>query len=155
VRPKAPGTRVALTIRRAGVTQTVSAATSPGAGGSILDVTGVTKHLEVAGPFRISFAARNIGGPSAGLAYALAIADALSSGPAPAGTVAATGTIDQTGAVGDVGGVDLKAVGARRQGATLFIVPSAEAGTAAGLIPTVKGVTSLDQALSFLRSLRQ
>src|SRR5207245_8585699 len=101
VRPKAPGTRVALTIRRAGVTQTVSAATSPGGGGSILDVTGLTKKLDVAGPFRISFAARNIGGPSAGLAYALAIADALSSGPAPAGTVAATGTIDQTGAVGD------------------------------------------------------
>jgi PDZ domain-containing secreted protein len=54
------------------------------------------------------------------------------------------------GTVGDVGGVDLKGFGARRQGASLFIVPADELAAARRTVPDVKGVTSLSQALALL-----
>ena len=53
--------------------------------------------------------------------------------------------------MGDVGGVDLKAIGARTQGARIFLVPADEVGPARGLVDQVKGVASLSDALSVLR----
>jgi len=152
VRPKPAGTRFALTVQREGRTLSVTTGSTKTSEGTAIGIVGVTKGIDVASPFKITFVARDIGGPSAGLAYALAITDALSTGsPSPSGTVAATGTIDRVGTVGDVSGVDLKAVGARSRGARLFIVPADEMGAARGLVPDVKGVASLSDALSVLR----
>ncbi len=152
VRPKPAGTRFALTVQREGRTLSVTTGSTKTSEGTAIGIVGVTKGIDVASPFKITFVARDIGGPSAGLAYALAITDALSTGsPSPSGTVAATGTIDRVGTVGDVSGVDLKAVGARSRGARLFIVPADEVGAARGLVPDVKGVASLSDALSVLR----
>jgi len=151
VRSKLAGTRFGLSVVRNGKTIAVSAASGKSNGGPVLGVVPVTSKIDVAAPFKITFVPRDIGGPSAGLAYALAIADALSpTGPRALGVVAATGTIDLTGTVGNVGGVDLKGFGARRQGASLFIVPADELATAKGIVPDVKGVTSLSQALALL-----
>lgn len=149
---KPAGTRFRLTVKRGPATVTVTAASSRSGDTSALGITGLTKGLDLAGPFRVTFVARNIGGPSAGLAYALAITDALSVGGdgSPSATVAATGTIDRSGTVGDVGGVELKAIGAKARGATLFIVPADEAGAARGLVGSVKGVASLSDALALL-----
>ncbi|HWD71188.1 MAG TPA: site-2 protease family protein [Actinomycetota bacterium] len=151
VRSRPAGTRFGLSVVRNGKTVAVSAASGEGKGGPVLGIVPVTSKIDVAAPFRITFVPRDIGGPSAGLAYALAIADALSpAGPRALAVVAATGTIDLTGTVGDVGGVDLKGFGARRQGASLFIVPADELAAARGTVPDVKGVTSLSQALALL-----
>jgi Lon-like protease len=105
-------------------------------------------------PFTVKINADNIGGPSAGLAFTLAILDSLSGGQLTGGrVVAATGTIDPDGSVGDVGGVAQKTVAVERAGATLFLVPEQELAVArskATSTLTVLGVSSLQQALDDL-----
>jgi PDZ domain-containing secreted protein/Zn-dependent protease len=151
VRSKPAGTRFGLAVERDGKGLTVTTTSGKSKDGPVLGIVPVTSKIDVAGPFKITFVHRDIGGPSAGLAYALAIADALSTaGPSRSDVVAATGTIDRTGTVGDVGGVDLKGVGARRQGANLFIVPADELAAARGTVSNVKGVASLSDALALL-----
>ena len=105
-------------------------------------------------PFTVKINADNIGGPSAGLAFTLAIIDSLSGGELTGGRiVAATGTIDPDGSVGDVGGVAQKTVAVERAGATLFLVPDQELAVARSKATsslTVLGVSSLQQALDDL-----
>jgi PDZ domain-containing protein len=67
----------------------------------------------------------DIGGPSAGLMFALGIVDKLTPGPITGGSfVAGTGTIEADGDVGAIGGIQQKIVGARNAGATTFLVPA-------------------------------
>ena len=69
----------------------------------------------------------DVGGPSAGLAYTLAIIDQLTPGSLTGGnTVAVTGTMELDGHVGEVGGVHQKTLAAIDAGATLMIVPTGE-----------------------------
>jgi PDZ domain-containing secreted protein/Zn-dependent protease len=151
VRSKPAGTRFGLTVERNGKHLAVTTRSGEGSEGPVLGIVPVTAKMDVAAPFKITFVHRDIGGPSAGLAYALAIADALSpASPTRSRVVAATGTIDRTGTVGNVGGVELKGVGASRQGANLFIVPADEAAAARGTVSDVKGVASLSDALTLL-----
>jgi PDZ domain-containing protein len=66
----------------------------------------------------------DIGGPSAGLMFSLAIYDTLTPGSLTGGaTIAGTGTMDAAGNVGPIGGIQQKIVGARDAGAQLFLVP--------------------------------
>jgi PDZ domain-containing protein len=76
-------------------------------------------------PFEISVNIdKNIGGPSAGLMFALSIYDTLTPGSLThGGKVAGTGTIDAQGHVGVIGGIEQKIAGARQAGAQLFLVP--------------------------------
>ncbi|MDQ7992746.1 MAG: S16 family serine protease [Propionicimonas sp.] len=67
-----------------------------------------------------------IGGPSAGLPFAIAIYDMLTPEQLLAGrVVAATGEIDANGRVRRIGGVQEKIAAAARDGATVFLLPSA------------------------------
>jgi PDZ domain-containing protein len=79
-------------------------------------------------PFTVNVDTTGIGGPSAGLAMALAITDALTPGNLTGGErVAVTGTIDPEGNVGEIGGIEQKAVAARAAGVNLFLVPQCSA----------------------------
>jgi PDZ domain-containing protein len=113
-----------------------------------------TRNLHVVLPFSITFKARpGVGGPSAGLAYALAVTDMLDQPDDARGrAIAATGTIAPDGSVGPVGGVHEKAIAVRRAGATVFIVPAEEISSVkeGGLL--VRGATNLDQAVRVLRT---
>lgn len=112
-------------------------------------------------PVEVSISSRDIGGPSAGLMYALSIYDRLVPEDITGGrTIAGTGTIanpgDRTGVVGAVGSVELKVRGAERIGAEVFIVPKAEvnqAREAAGPGMEVIGVSTLKEAIAELRKL--
>ncbi len=76
----------------------------------------------------------NIGGPSAGLMFALGIYDTLTEGSLTGGgVVAGTGTLDLDGAVGPIGGVQQKIAGAERDGAELFLVPPDDCDEALGV----------------------
>ncbi|MEU0129281.1 MULTISPECIES: S16 family serine protease [unclassified Streptomyces] len=105
----------------------------------------------------------DVGGPSAGLFFSLGIIDKLagngSGGDLTGGrTVAGTGTIEADGKVGAVGGVSLKTQAARRDGATVFLVPKAECGQAKADRPEglrLVPVTTLENAVSSLRALDQ
>jgi PDZ domain-containing protein len=106
-------------------------------------------------PFPVSVNAGQIGGPSAGLAFTLAILDSLSNGQLTGGhRVAATGTIDTQGDVGDVGGVQEKTVAVEKAGAQVFFVPKDEyqdAKSEAGKDLEVVPVTTLNQVLDILQ----
>ncbi|WP_343599640.1 PDZ domain-containing protein [Mycobacterium sp.] len=76
-------------------------------------------------PFVIDFNLANVGGPSAGLMFSLAVVDKLTTGDlAGSRFVAGTGTIDPEGAVGQIGGIEHKMEAARAAGATVFLVPT-------------------------------
>ncbi|MGW1430955.1 S16 family serine protease [Streptomyces sp. NPDC002431] len=103
----------------------------------------------------------DVGGPSAGLFFALGIVDKLDGdghgGDLTGGrTIAGTGTIQPDGAVGAVGGVSLKTQAARRDGATVFLVPKAECREAKAELPgglRLVPVTTLKDAVGSLRAL--
>ncbi|GHE35654.1 S16 family serine protease [Streptomyces thermocarboxydus] len=105
----------------------------------------------------------DVGGPSAGLLFSLGIVDKLdgdgSGGDLTGGrVVAGTGTIDAGGRVGAVGGVPLKTQAAKRDGATVFLVPRDECGEAKAELP--KGlrlvpVTTLKGAVDALVALEK
>ncbi len=105
-------------------------------------------------PLAVDIESLGIGGPSAGLMYALGIVELLDSTDMTKGrTVAGTGAIDLNGVVLQVGGVRQKVAAARGAGAELFIVPLAELADAcarAGDMPVV-GVQNLKDAVGALR----
>jgi PDZ domain-containing protein len=75
--------------------------------------------------FSIDFNLANIGGPSAGLMFSLAVVDKLTTGDLNDGKfVAGTGTITGDGKVGPIGGITHKMVAAQEAGATIFLVPA-------------------------------
>lgn len=75
----------------------------------------------------------NIGGPSAGLMFALAVYDTLTPGALTGNTrIAGTGTIDIDGQVGPIGGIQQKIAGARDAGSQLFLVPAGNCGDVEG-----------------------
>ncbi|MBE4740173.1 S16 family serine protease [Streptomyces caniscabiei] len=116
---------------------------------------------EDSGDVRVTLRLADVGGPSAGLLFSLGIVDKLdgdgSGGDLTGGRViAGTGTIDTSGKVGPVGGVALKTQAARRDGATVFLVPEAECSDAKTELP--KGlrlipVTTLKGAVGSLVAL--
>lgn len=104
--------------------------------------------------FRIS---PDIGGPSAGLIFALAVYDQVTAEDLIAGrSVAGTGTITGDGRVGPIGGIQEKIAGAEAAGARIFLVPAANCADAAPLSSAVRliQVASLAEAVSALENLK-
>ncbi|WAX79773.1 S16 family serine protease [Streptomyces sp. KMM 9044] len=103
----------------------------------------------------------DVGGPSAGLLFSLGIVDKLNGddGDLTGGrTIAGTGTIDAEGRVGAVGGVPLKTQAARRDGATVFLVPEAECADAQAELPDglrLIPVTTLEATVDALVNLEK
>ncbi|MGI9603278.1 MAG: YlbL family protein [Acidimicrobiales bacterium] len=96
-----------------------------GEGGGFLGVTTGTRFEENDLPIDVSISTGEVGGPSAGLAFTLAILDTLTAGDLAGGAdVAVTGTIRFDGSVGPVGGVRQKVIAARRSGASTFLLPA-------------------------------
>ena len=106
-------------------------------------------------PFNVKIRLKNIGGPSAGLIFTLAIIDKLTKEDLVKGrNVAGTGTITPSGKVGPIGGIEEKLIGASREGATIFLAPSLNCPdirhTPKGL--RVVPVDNLSEALAALRA---
>ena len=108
-------------------------------------------------PFTIDFNLANIGGPSAGLIFSLAVIDKLTTGDVNGGKfVAGSGSISPDGRVGPIGGIIHKISTARDAGATVFLVPADncdEARTAAGDTMDLLKVETLTQAVDSLKAL--
>jgi Lon-like protease len=104
-------------------------------------------------PFEIDIQSGTIGGPSAGLMWALGVIDTLTSDDLTGGdAIAGTGTVDLDGRVGPIGGVRMKVIGAEEAGAEVFLVPNenlAEARGAAEPIELVP-VGTVEEARTFL-----
>lgn len=107
-------------------------------------------------PLDVMVDSQNIGGPSAGLAFALTIADALTEEDLTRGhRIAVTGTIDISGRIGLVGGVEFKVRAAEHEGADIFLVPTEEIAQASSVASEVEviGVSTLAEAITALRNL--
>jgi PDZ domain-containing protein len=106
---------------------------------------------------RISYdLGQRIGGPSAGLVFALAIYDKLTPGELLAGQlVAGTGTIDPDGTVGGIGGIQEKIAGAEQAGASTFLVPAPNCGDLAGVRTSMRlvRVATLTDAIESVRAI--
>jgi PDZ domain-containing protein len=109
-------------------------------------------------PFEVDIRLADVGGPSAGLMFALGLVDRLTERDLTGGAfVAGTGTIDDQGTVGPIGGVSMKTIAARDAGAEYFLTPRDNCATAAEDVPdglTLVRVGSLDDALAALRDIR-
>jgi len=109
-------------------------------------------------PFQVSFDLDKIGGPSAGLMFALAVIDKVKPEDLTGGLfIAGTGEIDDDGNVGAIGGIAQKMVAAERAGATVFLVPADNCLEAVGAAPDglkLARVATLDDALTALDTLR-
>lgn len=86
---------------------------------------GITVGTTYRATFPLTITVGGVGGPSAGTMLALGIIDKLTPGDMNGGKyVAGTGTIDPDGNVGPIGGIAQKMVGARGNGAVLFLAPA-------------------------------
>ena len=155
----APGEPVAVSVERDG--ETVAAEVVPELhedGTAVLPGVNVEPVQEDPYGLEITTEGLNIGGPSAGLIFALAMIDRVTSEDLTGGIViAGTGEIDEDGNVGAIGGVAQKVVGAKQDGATVFLTPAANCATAKANAPeglTLVKVNTLDDALGALAALR-
>jgi PDZ domain-containing protein len=153
VRQLDPGDTVALRVLRDRESVDLTVGTTVGDDGRA--VMGVLIVPRFDFPVDVTIDTGRIGGPSAGLAMALSVIDALTPGDlAGEKRVAVTGTIEPDGTVGAIGGLGQKSLTARSVGADLFLVPADELDDArdrAGDLEVV-GVRTLDDALRALEA---
>lgn len=132
------GRPIAFRIEADGTTHEVSVARGrcPGVKEPLLGVS-----LVAAFPFDITIESGDVGGPSAGLMWALGLYDLLTPGDLTDGrTIAGTGTIDLEGNVGPIGGIRDKVVAARDTDADILLVPERN-------MPEVRGIERGDLRL--------
>jgi Lon-like protease len=104
-------------------------------------------------PFEIRIESGEIGGPSAGLMWALGVTDLLTHGDLTGGrTVAGTGDVGLDGTVAPIGGVGFKVAAAEDAGAEVFLVPRRNLEEARGAVEDVElvPVTTVEDALRYL-----
>ncbi|MGW2230866.1 YlbL family protein [Streptomyces formicae] len=122
-------------------------------------VVGIEAGTDHTFPFTIDIKLADVGGPSAGLMFALGIVDKLTPEDLTGGKfVAGTGTIEVDGKVGPIGGIEMKTVGAREKGAEYFLTPKDNCATAAKDVPdglTLIKVDTIDDAVKSLKALRK
>jgi PDZ domain-containing protein len=129
----AAGSRVTVQVQRDGKSLDLTTATTTSDGHTVL---GVGLDPTYVFPVKVTFGTRDVGGPSAGMMFALGIYDMLTPGPLTGGAkIAGTGTIDGSGAVGPIGGIQQKLVGARNAGAQWFIAPADNCSEVVGNVP--------------------
>lgn len=154
-----PGDRVEIGFQRAAEpprTAAVQLADNPNRPGS--GFLGVAPAARPDVPFHISIKLADVGGPSAGLMFALAIIDKLTPGELNGGHfVAGTGEIDDHGQIGRIGGIPFKLTKAREAGATEFLVPEGNCSEAKAQAPDglqLIRVNTLGDAVHALDALR-
>jgi PDZ domain-containing protein len=134
VRAMRPGTPTELTIRRTGTEQKVTVTTKPAADDPSVSRIGVGIKEDFVFPFKVKIRLPGtIGGPSAGMMFALAIYDVLTPGSLTGGkAIAGSGEIAPDGTVGPIGGIGQKLPAAQRDGAKLFLVAADNCAEALG-----------------------
>jgi PDZ domain-containing protein len=123
-----PGDRVRIGFRRGGKLREATIRTVADPQDPKRTLIGVSARdaIQVKLPIRITIDAGGVGGPSAGLAWALDILQELGRNVAHGQKVAATGELALDGTVGPIGGVKQKTLGAREAGVDVFLVPAGE-----------------------------
>lgn len=154
-----PNQTVSITVINEGAEQTrkVTLAQSPHSE-QPKGYIGIKLAERAAVPFDVEISLEEVGGPSAGTMFALAIVDRLTEGSLTGGkSVAGTGTIDPNGRIGRIGGISFKLVAAKEAGADVFLVPAGNCAAAAETAPDglkLVEVGTLDEAVNALEGLK-
>ena len=154
------GDPISILIERDGDEETVSVTPKEvEVDGEPTWLIGVMLTTEFDFPFDVTIQLNNVGGPSAGMMFALGIMDVLTPGELNGGeSVAGTGTITADGTVGPIGGIQQKLWGAVGADADWFLAPEANCDEVVGHIPDglrVFSVETLDDALDVLDAIRE
>lgn len=154
-----PGETVTLGITRDGKQLSVDVGTRADEEDPDRARVGVQLGERIVPPFEVDITlGEDIGGPSAGTMFALAIYDLITPGSLTGGRyVAGTGTITADGSVGVIGGIQQKIAGAQARGAEIFLVPAGDCGEAAASpyadqVQLVK-MSTLDDAVTALENI--
>ena len=153
----AEGTRVTLGVRR-GDQQVAAALTTiapqEGTTGSLL---GLSLKISVDSQVDATFGLSDVGGPSAGMMFALGVVDEITPGALTGGKdISGTGTIDINGQVGPIGGIQQKMAGARKAGSTFFLAPTSNCDEVKGHEPEgmkVFAVGTLHEAVTATKAI--
>lgn len=157
-----PGQQVSVTFQHEGQAPqtkqiTLGEATKFGADERKEGFIGLAPVDRAAVDFETTIQLEHVGGPSAGLIFALAIVDRLTKGELQHGeAVAGTGQIDVKGNVYPIGGIEFKLVAAKEAGATTFLVPEANCAEAKADAPeglTLIKVETLAGAVEALKTI--
>lgn len=156
IRDRKPGASVTLTVTHKGATKTVRLPTKDVGGEPVVGVQlGPPTYVF---PFQIKINIPGIGGPSAGMMFALAIIDKLTPDNLTGGKfIAGTGEISPTGGVEPIGGIQQKMAGARAAGATIFLTPASNCVNTSGSVPSglrLVKVSTLAGAVQALEAIR-
>lgn len=153
-RAAAPGTTIPVVVRRGGAEQSIDVRLGARPDDPSKGYLGITPEEAPQGPIRVVFNLSDVGGPSAGLMFSLALVDKLASGTLNGGHfVAGTGTIDSEGKVGPIGGIQYKMIAARDAGAETFLVPADNCNEAHQRTPAGLRLVKVDTLASAVRSL--
>ena len=146
-----------LVLTRKGAEQTVQFTPEKTSNGATLGVY-ITQKFSF--PITVKIQLQDVGGPSAGMMFALGIIDKLTPGELNGGkNIAGTGTITAGGVVGAIGGIRQKMYGARNAGAKYFLAPATNCGGTDGVrghIPsglTVYATSTLTQSVTILKAI--
>jgi PDZ domain-containing protein len=154
-----PGDTVKITVLRGGKRLTFSIRTTADTQNPKRAIVGVLpiQALSIRLPFSVKFVLRKVGGPSAGLAFALELLEKKGRDVDRGYKVAATGQIELNGSVTRIGGIKQKTIGARKSHVDVFLVPvdgdnARDAKRYAGGLRIIP-VKSFQQALQALATL--
>ncbi|MBF6424280.1 PDZ domain-containing protein [Nocardia cyriacigeorgica] len=149
-----PGSKITMVIRRDNAEQTVEVTLGAREDDPNKGYLGVTPGEGARPPMEVTFNLADIGGPSAGLMFSLALIDKLTPGELDGGTfVAGTGSIDQDGKVGPIGGIQYKMMAAREAGAETFLVPAANCNEARQRTPDGLRLVKVENLAGAVQSL--
>jgi len=128
MRKRRPGDTVRLGVRRGAEQRQVSVRTVADVDDPKRALIGVIvdQAADIKLPVAVSIDAGGVGGPSAGLAFALDVMEELGRDVDRGYRVAATGALELDGTVTPIGGVRQKTYGVRRAGVDVFLVPAGE-----------------------------
>ncbi len=164
IRRHRPGDRVELTVRRGATVRKVEVETIADPKRPNRPIIGVLTSCalqtgsKIKLPIPVDIDLGQVGGPSAGLGFALDVVEELRNGVDHGNKVAATGELCVDGTVVAVGGLKQKTIGARRAGMDVFLVPAGdnarEARRYAGSMRVIP-VHSFRQALRELATLQR
>jgi PDZ domain-containing protein len=156
VRARHPGDRLLFTVDRSGLHLPVVVVAGRNPQEPTRTHVGILGDTMFTGPFPIKFQLDDVGGPSAGLMFALGIVDELTPGELNGGAfIAGTGTISPDGQVGPIGGINQKVIAARGAGARLFLAPADNCSDFGGSVPTgitVASVHTLTDAINAINA---
>jgi Lon-like protease len=149
------GSTLHLTVLRNGATTQLEVKTKESSG---RPVVGIEVGENYKFPFNVTISVGDIGGPSAGMMFALGIIDKLTGDDLTGGKfIAGTGEITDTGQVEPIGGIQQKMVGARDAGATVFLAPAGNCSNTSGAVPAglrLVKVSTLSQAITYLDDIK-